>query len=156
MQDEGYKRSDFDHCVYKKGNVSETFTLLLLYVDDMLITSNDHEEIESLKLDMSKRFATKDLGEAKKILGMRIHMDRERGELWLSQTEYVDKVLERFEIKDCKPVTTPLAGHFKLSKENSSKNDEERSRMKSVPYLSAVDRLMYAMVCTMPDIAHAV
>jgi Reverse transcriptase (RNA-dependent DNA polymerase) len=51
-----------------KGNVSETFTLLLFYVDDMLIASNDHEEIESLKLDMSKMFATKDLGEAKKIL----------------------------------------------------------------------------------------
>jgi hypothetical protein len=156
MQDEGYKRSDYDHCVYMKGNVSGTFTLLLLYVDDMLLASNDLEEIKSLKLDMSKRFATKDLGEARKILGMRIHRDREKRKLWLSQTEYVDKVLERFEMSDCKPVTTPLAGHFKLSKRNSPRNDEERVRMEGVSYLSAVGSLMYAMVCTRPDIAQAV
>lgn len=78
MQEEGYKRSDFDHCVYMKGNANETFTLLLLYVDDMLIASNDHDEIKSLKLDMSKRFATKDLGEARKILGIRIQRNREK------------------------------------------------------------------------------
>ncbi|KAJ4744606.1 Gag-Pol polyprotein [Rhynchospora pubera] len=156
MQEEGFERSGYDHCVYMKGKVGGTFTLLLLYVDDMLIASNDHDEIESLKLDMSKRFATKDLGEARKILGMRIHRDRERGKLWLSQTEYVDKILERFDMVNCKPVTTPLAGHFKLSKKNSPKNAQERLKMEKVPYLSAVGSLMYAMVCTRPDIAHAV
>jgi Reverse transcriptase (RNA-dependent DNA polymerase) len=42
LQYKGYKRSNFDYCVYMKDNVSETFTLLLFYVDDMLIASNDH------------------------------------------------------------------------------------------------------------------
>ena len=64
-----------------KRKVNGSFTLLLLYVDDMLIASNDHDEIESLKLDMSKRFAIKDLDEARKILGMWIHRDRERWKL---------------------------------------------------------------------------
>jgi hypothetical protein len=55
-----------------------------------------------------------------------------------------------------KPVCSPLAGHFKLNSKQypSSKNDREE--MKKVPYASAVGNLMYAMVCTRPDITHAV
>ena len=79
MQEEGFEISDYDHCVYMKRKVNGSFTLLLLYVDDMLIASNDHDKIKSLKLDISKRFATKDLGEARKILGMRIHRDMREG-----------------------------------------------------------------------------
>jgi hypothetical protein len=86
---------------------------------------------------------------------MQIYRNKERCKVWLSQTEYVDKILERFEMRDCKPMTTPLIGHFKLSKRNFPKNNKKRSRMKNIPYLSAVGRLMYARVCTRPDIAHA-
>ena len=57
----------------------------------------------------------KDLGEAKKILGMEITQDRGSGRLWLSQENYVFKVLERFNMAEAKPVTTPLVGHFNLS-----------------------------------------
>ena len=49
-----------------------------------------------------------------------------------------------------------MANHFKLSKEQSSKTAEERDHMILVPYASAVGSLMYDMVCTRPDIAHAV
>jgi len=57
----------------------------------------------------------KDLGEAKKILRMKITRDRGSGRLWLSQKNYALKVLERFNITSARPITTPLAGHFKLS-----------------------------------------
>ncbi|RVX02908.1 Retrovirus-related Pol polyprotein from transposon TNT 1-94 [Vitis vinifera] len=53
-----------------------------------------------------------------------------------------------------KPVSTPLGSHFKLSKEQSPKTEEERDHMSKVPYASAIGSLMYAMVCTRPDIAH--
>ena len=53
------------------------------------------------------------------------------------------------------PRTTPLANHFNLSKEQSSNTAEEREHMALVPYASAVGSLMYSMVCTRPDIAHA-
>ncbi|RVW22775.1 Retrovirus-related Pol polyprotein from transposon TNT 1-94 [Vitis vinifera] len=55
-----------------------------------------------------------------------------------------------------KPVSTPLGSHFKLSKEQSPKTEEERDHMSKVPYASAIDSLIYAMVCTRPDITHAV
>ena len=98
----------------------------------------------------------KDLGAAKQILGMRITRDRKNRKLTLSQSEYIEKVLERFKMQDAKPVSTPLAIHFKLTKEMCPKTQEEIDYMSKVPYSSAVGSLMYAMVCTRPDIAHAV
>ena len=58
-------------------------------------------------------------------------------------------------MNEAKPVSTPLGSHFKLSKEQSPKTEEERDHMSKMPYASAIGSLMYAMVCTRPDIAHA-
>ena len=55
-----------------------------------------------------------------------------------------------------KYVCSPLASHFKLSSEHCSTSEKEKQEMRGVPYASAVGSLMYAMVCTRPDIAHAV
>ena len=98
----------------------------------------------------------KDLGVAKKILEMRIERDRVVGTVKLSQESYIKKVLSRFNMQDAKAVNTPLASHFKLSKEQSPKTVEEHDSMKKIPYASVVGNLMYAMVCIRPDIAHAV
>ena len=56
----------------------------------------------------------------------------------------------------CKPVSTPLAGHFKLSSNECPTSKKDKEEMMKIPYASAVGSLMYAMVCTRPDIAHAV
>ena len=58
-------------------------------------------------------------------------------------------------MQDAKPVSTPLASHFKLSKEMCPKTWEEIEYMYKVPYSSTIGSLMYAMVCTRPNIAHA-
>ena len=96
----------------------------------------------------------KDLGVAKQILGIRI--TRNSGTLKLSQEEYVKKVLSRFNMSDAKPVNTPLATHFKLSKEQSPTTEKERDHMAKVPYAFVIGSLIYAMVCTRLDIAHVV
>ena len=114
------------------------------------------EDIRSLKQQLSKEFDMKDLGPAKKILGMQITRDKKRGLLQLSQTEYINRVLQRFNMGDAKPVSTPLASHFRLSKDQSPQSEEEKESMAKVPYTSAIGSLMYAMVCTRPDIGHAV
>jgi hypothetical protein len=98
----------------------------------------------------------KDLGTTKKILGMRITRYRKNHKLTLSQGEYIEKVLERFRMQNEKPVRTPLASHFKLTKEMCPKTQDEIEYMSRVSYSSAVGSLMYAMVCTRPDISHAV
>ena len=130
--------------------------MLLLYVDDMLIIGQDANMIRRLKVELSKSFDMKDLGPAKQILGMKIVRDRKSKKVWLSQEKYVERVLEKFNMRDAKPVSTPLANHFKLSKSMCPSSREGRDEMATVPYSSAVGSLMYAMVCTRPDIAHAV
>jgi hypothetical protein len=87
---------------------------------------------------------------------MRINRDEHGGTLQLSQAEYIRKVLQRFNMRDAKPVTTPLASHFRLSKEQCPETDEEKDFMARVPYASTIGSLVYAMVCTRPDISHAV
>ena len=87
-----------------------------LYVDDMLVVGSNMQEINVLKRKLANSFAMKDLGAAKQILGMRITRDRKDRKLTLSQGEYIEKVLERFRMQDAKPISTPLASHFKLTK----------------------------------------
>jgi len=88
----------------------------------------------------------KDLGEAKQILGMKITRDKQNHMLRLSQEDYIKKVLKRFNMKDEKFVTTPLAKHFKLTRHLSPKIEKKKEYMTKVPYALVVGSLMYAMV----------
>ena len=75
----------------------------------------------------------KDLGAANQILSMRIIRDKANGTLKFSQSEYVKKVLSRFNMNEVKPANTPLGSHFKLSKEQSPKTEKERDHISKVP-----------------------
>ncbi|KAH9682681.1 hypothetical protein KPL71_027445 [Citrus sinensis] len=76
--------------------------------------------------------------------------------LFLTQEEYIRKVLDKFDMTTAKPVQTPLPAHFRLSEQQCPTADTDKSEMIKIPYASAVGYLMYAMVLTRPDIAHAV
>ena len=115
----------------------------------MLIVGQDASMIGDLKKDLFKAFDIKGFGAARQILGIEIAC-------WLSQEKYVERILERFNMKHAKPVGTPLGGHFKLSKKSCLSSMKEKENTESVPYSSAIGSLMYAMVCTRSDIAHAV
>ena len=105
--------------IFKK-NHNGSFMYLLLYIDNMLIAARDREEIK-----LSAEFEMKDLGNAKKNLGMVIVRDRKASSLYLSQKGYIKKVLHRFNMHNCKPVSTPLASHFKLSALLYPQSDDE-------------------------------
>jgi hypothetical protein len=156
MQEQGYRKTTSDHCVFVQKFPDGDFIILLLYVDDMLIVGMNSSRIGRLKKQLSQSFAMKDLGPAKQILGVRIQRSRKDKKLFISQEQYIEKVLERFNMNNAKVISSPLATHFKLSTKQSPSTDEEKEDMKRIPYASAVGSLMYAMVCTRPDIAHAV
>ncbi|RVX07135.1 Retrovirus-related Pol polyprotein from transposon TNT 1-94 [Vitis vinifera] len=84
-----------------------------------------------------------------------IHRDRSRGILGLSQKAYIDKVLSRFGMSNCAPGDTPVAKGDKFSLHQCPKNELEKKDMERFPYASVVS-LMYAQVCTRPDIAYIV
>ena len=98
----------------------------------------------------------KDLRPGKKILGLKITRDRSKKLLWLSQEQYIEKVLKRFNMHKAKLVSIPLAVQFKLSKKQSPTSEGDKEEMKKVPYSSVVGGLIYAMICTRPNIAYAV
>jgi hypothetical protein len=84
----GFKRSLYDSCVYLKFDDGSPI-YLLLYVYDMLIAAKSKIDIANLKAQLSSEFEMKDLGGAKKILGMEITRDRKSGLLFLNQHGYI-------------------------------------------------------------------
>jgi hypothetical protein len=81
----GYRRGEYDCCVYLKSLDDGSFIFLLLYVDDILIATRSIMEVNKLKVLLSREFDMKDLGVAKKILRMKICRDKDAKRLWLSR-----------------------------------------------------------------------
>jgi hypothetical protein len=81
MTEQGYSRCHFDHCVYFKNLENGSFIIMLLYVDDMLVAGSNMQDINVLKKKLANSFAMKDLGAAKKILGMRITRDKKKSQI---------------------------------------------------------------------------
>ena len=76
--------------------------------------------------------------------------------LALSQASYIDKVLIRFAMQESKKGNLPSRHGISLSREQCPKTTQEKESMSRVPHASAVGSLMYAMLCTRPDICYAV
>ncbi|RVW22370.1 Retrovirus-related Pol polyprotein from transposon TNT 1-94 [Vitis vinifera] len=151
----GFEANLMDECVYHKFSGSK-YIFLVLYVDDILLATNDISILHDTKRFLSKHFEMKDLGDASFVLGIQIHRDRSRGILGLSQRTYIDKVLQRYGMQNSKPGDTPVAKGDKFSLNQCPKNSLESQEMQKIPYASAVGSLMYAQVCTRPDIAYIV
>jgi hypothetical protein len=117
MTEQGYNRCHYDHCVYFKMIENGSYIIFLLYVDEMFIAGSNMQDINLIKKKLANSFVMKDLGPPKKILCMRIKRDKKNHKLTLSRGEYIEKVFERFRMHNEKTVSTPLASHFKLTKE---------------------------------------
>ena len=76
--------------------------------------------------------------------------------LGLSQSTYIDKGLKRFNMSEAKKGFLPLSHGIRLSETQSPSTSDERSRMSRIPYASAIGSIMYAMICTRPDVAFAI
>ena len=151
----GFVENQVDECVYMKSE-GKNFIFLVLYVDDILLASSDVNLLKRTKCFLSQRFDMKDLGEASYVLGIEIKRDKPKNLLGLCQQAYINKVLKRFDMQNCTGGLVPMAKGDRLHKGQCPKNDLERENMKSKPYAQLVGSLMYAQVCTRPDLAYAV
>ena len=114
------------------------------------------EMIEATKRWLFFAFEIKDMGEARYVLGVEIIRNRPKKLLGMSQEAYIKKVLERFRMHYSKLVDTPVEKGLTLKLDQFPKIDKEKEAMSNVPYASAVGSLIYAMLCTRPDICFAV
>ena len=97
----------------------------------------------------------KDLGEAAYILGIRIYSDRSKRLIGLSQDTYIDKILKWFDMQDSKKGFLPMSQGITLGKTQCPMTPDEQERMREIPYASAIGSIMYAMLCTCPDVSYA-
>ncbi|KAK4420096.1 Retrovirus-related Pol polyprotein from transposon TNT 1-94 [Sesamum alatum] len=124
-------KNESNPCVYKKVSGS-SIVFLVLYVDDILLIGNDD-----------------------RMLGDTKAWDRSKRMLELTQNSYMEKVLKRYRMDNSKRGFLPMRHGIKLSKKQSPQTDEERERMKVIPYPSAVGSIQYAVYCTRPDISYS-
>jgi hypothetical protein len=122
-------------------------------VDDILLASSNINLLLETKRFLSSNFDVKNLGEVSFVLGIEIHRDRKNGVLELSQKAYLEKVLKKFSMHACNPTPAPIVKYDKYESFQSRMNQYEIDQIKSIPYASAVGSLMYAQVCTRPDLA---
>lgn len=144
----GLKRAKNDPCIYFNSKLTIFITI---YVDDFLILYKNDKELNEIRKYLHETFQMKDLGVAKNCVG--IEINRGKDFIELNQTKYIQKILQRFGMSDCKPVKTPCELHQKLSAEVVN---EENCLVGKVAYQEAVGSLLYLTQATRPDIAFAV
>ena len=151
----GFKINMVDECVYHKFSGSKHI-FLVLYVDDILLATNDIGLLHETKKFLSNNFKIVDLSDSAFVLGIKIHWDRSRCVLGLSQKGYIDKIFKRFGMESSKPIDTLVSRGDKFSLVQCPKGDLEIQAMKGTPYASTVGSLMHAQVCTRPDIVYII
>lgn len=160
MAELGFKKAGADDCLYILRQDDGTIVLLVLvYVDDMAIGGKCKERIAKFKADLTQHFEISDLGELHYILGIQVTRDRHKRVIYLGQTAYIHSVLERFGMKDCAPVSTPLAVKERLSAAQSPATPDDKAAYhdyaKGLKYLEIVGAILY-VTQTRPDIQYAI
>ena len=118
MRDCGYKQSNGDHTLFIKHTAKGGMTVLIVYVDDILITGNDEEEIKDISEGLARQFDIKALGTLKYFLGIEVAHSKEG--IFISQYKYILDLLEETGTLDCKPASTPIDINVKLGKGQES------------------------------------
>lgn len=138
-------QSVVDKCLY--FNEDKT-VILVIYVDDGLVAAKDTNLLTKL-IDYLKENLELKVMSCEAYLGFQVIRDTETRTTRLHQTHYVDKILEKYGMTNCKPIDTPEeVGVFNST--NSPKLGPE------YPFKEVIGSLLYLVTCTRPDIAHAV
>ena len=155
----GLKSHDSEPCLFTWRN-NEKHLLLLLYVDDILIASNDINKLNEIKLKLKLEFEMSDMGEPKSFLGIEIHRDRQNRTMKLTLVSYIEKMLKRFGYSEMHPQRTPIVTSQVANRERRDReeieNKIETSDVTRSPYREVVGSLLYLANTVRPDIAYTV
>lgn len=142
----GFEKSLSELTLYVKHDDADIL-VISLYVDDLLVTGSNLDWVNQFKLEMKKVFEMTDLGLMTYFLGMEIKQSHD--EVFICQKKYAKEILKKFQMEDCKEMSTPMNQKEKLVKEDgAAKVDEAEFR-------SLIGCLMY-LTATRPDILNAV
>lgn len=108
--------------------------------------SNCNKDVDYLKGQLSTRFKLKDLGELKQCLGMNVKIEKDK--ICIDQEKFIERLLYKFNMKNCKSVETPMEVNLKL--------DKGQDISSKYPYQQLIGSLMYLSILTRPDISFCV
>ena len=109
----GFKQSKADYSLFTK-KFNDSFIALVVYVDDILIASNNVQAVDELKVSLDQHFELKDLGGLKYFLGLKIA--RSNKGIILCQRKFASEMLKDAGMSACKPSKVPMEQNLKLSK----------------------------------------
>jgi hypothetical protein len=141
----GFQTSNANFSLYVK-KTNHGIIVIVIYVDDLIITRDSNEDISNLKKLLKQEFEMKDLGELCYFLDIEI-IQSLKG-IWLLQRQYALNKLSEYGMTGCKPISIPLEQNVKL---NANERDVEDTTM----YRRIVGSLIY-MTITRPDLSYAV
>jgi len=142
----GFVRSKLEYAVYRRTS-KNSFLIVGVYVDDLVISGPDVNEISRFKLEMKEKFSMSDLGLLSYYLGIEVKQGRDG--ITLSQSAYALKILENASMTNCNPCATPMEARLKLTK------SMEEEVLNPTAYRSIIGSLRY-IVNTRPDLAYSV
>ena len=119
LKDSGFQQSNADPCIYTKvveQDSKKSVIIIALYVDDLIIASNDNNLLIDEKHKLSNRFEMEDQGEIHYCLGMSIKRNRDAGLLSINQNAYLTNILKEFGMINCKSISTPMELGKKFAK----------------------------------------
>ena len=143
----GFVQCQSDHTLFVKHFPEGKLAILIVYVDDIILTGNHEGKIDLLKKLLTKEFEIKDLGNLKYFLGMEIV--RSKKGIAVSQRKYVLDLLNETGMLGCKPAETPMDSTVKLEESDGSP-PVDKGR-----YQRLVGKLIY-LSHTRPDIGFSV
>ncbi|GJS46587.1 ribonuclease H-like domain-containing protein [Tanacetum coccineum] len=149
LSENGFIQSQSDHSLFIKSK-GDLFVALLVYVDDIVLTGNDEEEIENFKQFLSSKFQIKDLGKLKYFLGIEV-LD-ENNCLFLSQRKYCLELLQEFGMLGCKPISIPMEANHVTSRVSTEKDPI----LTNITGFQKLVRKLIYLSHTRPDIAYSV
>lgn len=143
----GFKKSLADHCLYTKFD-NNSICYVLLYVDDLLIVCNDVRMTNTIKGLFMQQFEMVDMGKASNFLGIHMARDEANGAISLNQSQYFKKVLQKFDMTNCKAAATPIENGLYIEKGDPDRCSKD-------PYRELIGCLTYATLTTRPDLCAA-
>ena len=148
LTSEGFVRSMTDPCLYTYFDGMNTVNIIV-WVDDLLIAASNQEILIKVKGILSQNFKMKDLGTPSYFLGIQFSFNKDS--IVMQQSKYVDKLLQRFNMTDCKIKPTPCPLGINKDLGNHSNLLEDNTL-----YREIVGSLIYLMTNTRPDLSYVV
>jgi hypothetical protein len=156
----GFKACISDVCLYSMSNVNDHL-MILLYVDDMLVASNNEVRAKEFTKELGKAFKLSNEGPLQQYLNINFDHDRIKREITMKMESYIERKFKLFGLTAKENVLTPMQENLHISTEEEIENKNFDNNIDSAyitdfKYREKVGSLLYLMICMRPDIAFAV